>query len=361
MTNLSETGASGVTPKLAAPQQKPRPLPLFLHLLRSETAANPDRMARALAGLRTYQQVPRPARPEPMPVVASAHGAMLRDYGGDGPPLVVVPSLINPPDVLDLAPDNSLLRRLRDGGRRILLLDWGEVTAARKRLSVTGHVEQIALPLVRLLGEPPALLGYCLGGTMAVGVASAVPVERVATIAAPWRFSGYGDAPRHALAAMWRDAGPLAEQLGVLPMEVLQTAFWNLDPARTVAKFERLADLAADSEAMASFVTLEDWANDGPPLPGPAARELFEAFIRDDAPGSGGWRIEGRAVDPAALPCPLLTIASTTDRIVPHASASEAGERIDLALGHVGMVVGSHAREALWEPLAAWLSPHRSG
>jgi polyhydroxyalkanoate synthase len=61
-------------------------------------------------------------------------------------------------------------------------------------------------------------------------------------------------------------------------------------------------------------------------------------------------------VDPACLPCPLLNIVSTSDRIVPAASAIEAGERLELEQGHVGMIVGSGAREALWEPLAAWLS-----
>ena len=48
-----------------------------------------------------------------------------------------------------------------------------------------------------------------------------------------------------------------------------------------------------------------------------------------------------RSSIPAALPCPLLNIVSTTDRIVPAATAVRAGERLDLALGHVGMVVGA--------------------
>ena len=64
----------------------------------------------------------------------------------------------------------------------------------------------------------------------------------------------------------------------------------------------------------------------------------------------------GRVAIEAALDPPLLNIVSTTDRIVPHATAPGAGERLALALGHVGMVVGSRGREALWEPLARWLS-----
>ena len=89
-------------------------------------------MARALAGLRRYQAAARTPRPAPMPAIAEAHGATLRDYGGEGPPVLVVPSLINPPDVLDLSPDRSLLRWLAGRGHRVLLLDWG-ADAARRR------------------------------------------------------------------------------------------------------------------------------------------------------------------------------------------------------------------------------------
>jgi polyhydroxyalkanoate synthase len=83
---------------------------------------------------------------------------------------------------------------------------------------------------------------------------------------------------------------------------------------------------------------------------------MFESFFRDDLPGTGGWQVGGTTIDPAALAMPLLNIVSTTDRIVPSATAVTAGERLDLGLGHVGMVVGSRGREKLWAPLAAWLS-----
>ncbi|MEA3063026.1 MAG: poly[(R)-3-hydroxyalkanoate] polymerase subunit PhaC, partial [Sphingomonadales bacterium] len=104
------------------------------------------------------------------------------------------------------------------------------------------------------------------------------------------------------------------------------------------------------------FVMLEDWANDGPPLAEAAAREMFEGLFRDDLPGAGRWRVAGEAIAPESLRIPLLNIVSTTDRIVPAATAVRAGERLDLALGHVGMVVGRQARAMLWEPLEGWLS-----
>jgi polyhydroxyalkanoate synthase len=86
---------------------------------------------------------------------------------------------------------------------------------------------------------------------------------------------------------------------------------------------------------------------------------MFEDLFRDDRTGTGGWMVAGATIDPASLEIPMLNIVSTTDRIVPAATALRAGERLDLHLGHVGMVVGSRAGEKLWAPLARWLSRRR--
>jgi polyhydroxyalkanoate synthase len=327
-----------------------------MELLRSETAADPQRMSRALAGLRAYQEAPREPPAEPMPVVGAAHGAVLRDYGGTGAPVLFVPSLINPPSILDLGPEKSLLRWLAARGHHALLLDWGWDVDVRSSMSVGAHVERIVVTLLKAIGAPASLVGYCLGGTMAVAAAALAPVRGVATIAAPWHFGGFPGDARAMLASLWSRTEPAARALGMLPMEVLQSAFWSLDPARTVAKFEAFAELEPGSAEARAFVTLEDWANDGPPIGEAAARELFEGFFADDLPGTGSWEVGGRRIDPAALPFPLFNIVSTTDRIVPAATAIPAGERLDLALGHVGMIIGGRGRDALWKPLEHWLS-----
>ncbi|HEV2867115.1 MAG TPA: alpha/beta fold hydrolase [Allosphingosinicella sp.] len=312
-------------------------------------------MKRALEGLRRYQEAERAPPPPLLAAVAQVAGAALRDYGGTGPPVLFVPSLINPPSILDLSEERSLLRWLAGrGGRRVLLLDWGWPDEKRKALGVAGHVERILLPLLHELDETADLIGYCLGGTMAAAAAQLVPIRSLTAIAAPWHFSGFPADARAKLARLWDDSRPAVDALGVLPMEALQSAFWSLDPARTVAKFESFADMTG--EQAASFVTLEDWANDGPPVGGAAARELFEDFFVADLPGTRQWRVGGGLSDPNALQMPILNIVSTSDRIVPSASAMGVGERLELAQGHVGMVVGSRAKEALWEPLADWLS-----
>ena len=291
-----------------------------------------------------------------MPVLARAGRASVRDYGGAGPAILFVPSLINPPDVLDIDGERSLLRWLATQGVRPLLVDWGSPDATENDLDIAGHIETMLLPLIDAIGEPVALVGYCLGGTMAIAAAALRPVTALALIATPWRFGDYPDRTRDALADLWRTAEPATDTLGVLPMEILQAAFWRLDPERTVAKYEAHGSREPGDPQSQAFVRLEDWANDGPPLTRGAARELFLDLFAGDMPGKGTWHVGGMAIDPAKLTMPVLEIASTTDHIVPAATTPGVGERIDLALGHVGMIVGGRAKQSLWEPLAEWLS-----
>ena len=322
-------------------------MPLFLELVREVSERDPELARSALAGLRAYEQAPRRPRPAPKPEIARIAGATLRDHGGDGPPALLVPSLINPPRILDLDEQVSLTARIARRGRRALLLDWGKA-GERGALSVSGHVEQLLLPLIRELGEPVALIGYCLGGTMAIAAANLAPVERIVTIAAPWKFSAYPEASKQALADMWRHSKGAAEQLGALPMEVLQAAFWSLDPERTVRKFAEFESLDPASAEARRFVELEEWANEGEPLPYPAARELIEDLFGRDLPGSGQW------IASDELAVPTLHLTAEHDRIAPAATAP-AGERIAIPSGHVGMIVGS-ARQRLHETLAEFLN-----
>ncbi len=333
-------------------------MPLFLELVRKAGEDDPQLARKALAGLRAYEQAERgPARPT-LPEAARIGGACLRDHGGSGPVAVLVPSLINPPRILDLDDETSLAGAVIGMGRRVLLLDWGAADE-RRDLSVSGHVEQILVPLIRAIGECPALIGYCLGGTMAIAAANLVPAERVANLAGPWHFGAYPKDSRIGLENLWAHSRASAEALGALPMELLQAAFWSLDPLRTVAKFADFDTLDPASAQARRFVALEDWANEGEALPLPAAEELIERMFGADLPGQGQWRVGGTLVS-ERLEVPLLNLTAGSDRIAPAATAPK-GPTESIASGHVGMLVGSK-RLQLHRALASFLDPScRSG
>ncbi|WP_346731995.1 alpha/beta fold hydrolase [Sphingomonas sp. GC_Shp_3] len=286
----------------------------------------------------------------------------VRDYGAKGAsgrPVIFVPSLINPAHILDLSAEASLLGWLAARGVRPLLVDWGTPAQHERSMDLTQHVEMLLLPLIARItdhfGEPPVLAGYCLGGTLALAAACAVPVAGLALIATPWHFAGFGRA-RSEIAALWNAAKPACEAMGLVPIEVLQSGFWRLDPGKTVAKYEAFARIEPGSAKQTAFIALEDWANGGAPLPYGAGRQLMEEFIAADLPGSGAWQIAGVTADPARLTCPAIDFVSRHDRIVPAASAADLADRHDVAAGHVGMIVGSRRHAELWEPLADWLT-----
>jgi polyhydroxyalkanoate synthase len=325
---------------------------LFLELVRQVSQQDAALARRALAGLEAYEHARRPPARAEKPPAARVGGAALRDHGGDGAPVVLIPSLINPPNILDLDEETSLAGALGRGERQVLLLDWGPA-GDRSALDIAGHVETLLLPLLDALGEPATVIGYCLGGTMAMAAADLAPVRRLATLAAPWHFARYPDESRSALGRLWQHSQAASQRLGALPMEVLQAGFWALDPERTVRKFAEFGALDPASDQEHRFVALEDWANEGEPLPLPAARELFEDLYRDDAPGAGRWTVGGRPV--AERPSvPSLHLVAGEDRIVPAASAPDGEQRL-IPSGHVGMIVG-RAREQLHCALAAFLA-----
>jgi polyhydroxyalkanoate synthase len=347
--NSSPEASGDLLPEHPALQHEraPRPLPLFLELVREVSARDPKLAADALAGLRAYQQAPRRERPPPKPEIARVRGAALRDHGGDGRPAVLVPSLINPPRILDLDEEVSLTAAIARMGRRSLLLDWGKADE-RAELTVAGHIDQLLLPLLRSIGEPAALVGYCLGGTMAIAAANLIPVESIITLAAPWNFSRYPETSHRALQDMWHHSQAAARGLSALPMEVLQAAFWSLDPERTVRKFAEFGRLDPASPEARRFIELEEWANEGEPLPYPAAKELVEELFGRDQPGSGAWTIGGQPVTDN-LSVRTLHLTAERDLIAPPQTAA-SGEIVAIPTGHVGMIVGS-ARTRLHQEL----------
>ena len=119
---------------------------------------DPELAAKALEGLAKYESAPRAEPRPPKPVIAQQGPAKLRDYGGMGRPLMLIPSLINPPSILDLDEEVSLADALSRTGRRVMLLDWGKAEE-RRSMSVGDHVEAMLVSLVGDFDMPPALVG----------------------------------------------------------------------------------------------------------------------------------------------------------------------------------------------------------
>jgi poly(3-hydroxyalkanoate) synthetase len=329
------------------------------HPASPDPAGPPD--AALLAGIAAYRRHPYRRDVTDPPAIWSEGGSRLLDYGPAGtPPVLFVPSLVNRAYVLDLTRGHSMLRFLSAGGVRPLLLDWGWPDPAAASFTLTDYIAGRLERAIAAVGAPVTLAGYCMGGLMAAAAAARRPdlIRRLALLATPWDFWSEGGDDARRLGASLPLLAP-ALSLGTLPVDALQVLFSLLEPGSVAAKYRGFASQIQDSKRASMFVAVEDWLNDGIPLAAPVAREVIGGWYGANAPALGHWRIAGAPVLPPALPA--FVAIPARDRIVPPGSALALAQAIPGAIvvrpqaGHVGMVAGSGATAALWEPLLSWL------
>lgn len=358
-------------------------------LARDLAAANPEALATAVAeearrrlavfldAIATYRRHPFERPAAAAPVLWQEGTTRLLDYrapGASGAPVLVVPSLINRAYILDLLEHRSFMRFLAARGFRPFLIDWQAPGEAERRFELGDYVlGRMAGALDAMIaacgrqdgrkgGPKPVLLGYCMGGTLALGLAQhrAAGLAGLALLATPWDF--HAERPEQAalLAALLPGFEPALDILGALPVDLIQALFAALDPSLGLRKFLGFAGLDPASERAHQFVALEDWLNDGVPLAAPVARECIGQWYGQNATVRGAWRLRGEAILPQRIKLPSLAVIPDQDRIVPPGSALALAAALPdcrvlrAPTGHIGMMSGGRAETAVWQPVAEW-------
>lgn len=282
-------------------------------------------------------------------------------------PVVLIPSMVNRSDILDLLPERSLLRWLAAQGLRACLFDWGEPMTDAGQESFDAALTQRLIPALEAIEGPVIVLGYCMGGLFATALAVHRPekVKAAILLATPWDFhAGEVAYLKNRLVAM----GPMASlhmaQHGSLPQGWMQAVFASLDPESTIDKFARFAAMENDAEE-ALFVAVEDWVNNGVDLPAAIAGTCLNNWYEGNEPARGAWVVAGKSVRAADVSCPVMLVAAKGDKITPPESAlafaagRENVQTLVCETGHVGLLAGRKAVEAVWKPVADWCKAHQ--
>ncbi len=316
-----------------------------------------------IAGIAAYRAAPYTRQlPEP-PVIWEEGESRLLDYGGNGPAVLFVPSLINRAYILDLMEDASMLRWLSGQGMRVYLLDWGWPGEAERRFSLTDYIAGRLERALAAIAGPVVLAGYCMGGLLALAAALRLQpkVSALALLATPWDFHAADPEAARRVAETLPAMEGMLQFSGTLPIDALNALFTMIDPHGVGEKYRDFSTQDPSSARARRFVAMEDWLADGVPLAAPVAREALGEWYGANTPARGAWRVAGLPVDPAQLEIPAFCAIPARDRLVPAVSAQKlaAGLRratvIEPAAGHIGMVAGTHAQSALWRPFADWM------
>ncbi len=277
-------------------------------------------------------------------------------------PVLLVPSLINRWYVLDLGPGRSVIEWLVAQGHDVFCIDWGTPGPEDRFLTwddIAGRYLGRAVRVAARYGRSGDVhvLGYCLGGTLAVTYVAAFP-DRVASLlalAAPIDFDHAG------LMATWTrtptfDVGAIFEAFGNIPWPLMQASFNMLKPTLRLTKTVALLDRAWDDEFLEGFLATERWGHDNVSFPGACYVRYIEELYRRNRLITGGFTVAGRPSELPAIKCPVLALAFADDHIVPLPSAAPLVDRVastDKQLvvqrgGHVGAVVSRKAADRLW-------------
>lgn len=332
-----------------------------------------QRVQAMISGIQKYHAHPYCRTQSDADPVWTKGSARLLDYAPDAdkkaPIAFIVPSLVNKGYILDLKSDRSFVRGLAEQGIRPLLMDWGNPGEDEQEYSLDDYVLEILVPALDQISAaspeaPLHLIGYCMGGTIAVAQAQyqQEKLTSLIALAVPWNFqAGLSSAAQLLLSQddAWQ---AILDGFGEMPVDLLQAFFANLDPNLCMNKFGRFDRMDLESRRAIEFVALEDWLNDGVPLVKKVAAECFSSWYGANSPYLGDWFVGGDRISPQNLTIPAMVAVPKSDKIVPPESALGLAEQIPNATvltppsGHIGMVAGSRAKDGLWADVIRWIN-----
>lgn len=364
MKSSSSAAASlnwnSVWPSFSQDQEIPDPAALgalFEDIQRRDTAL--------IAGIAAYRRASYTREMRDPPAIWEEGESRLLDYGGTGPAVLFVPSLINRAYILDLMENASMLRFLAGQGLHPYLLDWGWPGAVERQFSLTDYIAGRLERAINAIQRPVVLAGYCMGGMLALAAAlragSDGRVAALALLATPWDFHAEDPEGARRVAESVPFMEAAMQFSGTLPIDALNTMFAMVDPYGVGEKYRDFAGQDHASARAQRFVAMEDWLADGVPLAAPVAREALSGWYGSNSPANGQWRVAGLAVNPAKLAVPAFCAIPAKDRLVPAASAHGLASKlskvkvIEPKAGHIGMVAGTYAESSLWRPFAEWV------
>ena len=285
-----------------------------------------------------------------------------------GPPVVIVPSLINRAYICDLEPDRSLVAGLAELGHAVYLVDWG-VPGPEDAQEDVGYVLLTLLDraMARIRRHARArtthVLGYCMGGTIAGMYAALRPahLESLVALNAPFHFAAGGRFASFVSPEAF-DVDHAIDGDGLMSVAVMQSAFKLLDPMGNWSKFIALDKASADPTRLRRSLARERWLEDNVPMAGAFAREFIRNAYQSDKLMDGSWVVRGETVDLGAITCPTLVIACERDFITPKEAALPLADLVGservlaevLQAGHIGVVVGGFGPAVFYPRLDRW-------
>ncbi len=273
-------------------------------------------------------------------------------------PFLFVPPSINKFYILDLQPDNSMVRYAVEQGNTVFLMSWKNPHAPEKNLTWDDYLEQGAIEAIHVVQELSGakqinVLGFCVGGTIlaaALAVMYARGEDPVASVTMMTALLDFEDAGVLELFIDEAHVRMREQQLGkggLMPGKDLANTFSSLRANDLVWNY--VVSNYLEGKQPPAFDLLY-WNGDSTNLPGPMYTwYLRNMYLENNLRVPNRLKCCGEPVDLGRIKVPTYVFSALEDHIVPwkagYASArlipGDKSHGVKFVLGASGHIAGS--------------------
>ena len=248
-------------------------------------------------------------------------------------PLLMVPPCINKFYILDLQPENSVVRYAVEQGNTVFLVSWRNPDAALANATWDDYIEQGAIEAIRVAraisgSDKVNAFGFCVGGTIvttALAVLAARGEQPAASLTLLTTLLDFEDT---GVLDVFIDENQVAKREkslakgGLMPGRDLATTFSSLRPNDLVWNYVQSNYLKGKEPAPFDLLY---WNSDSTNLPGPMfCYYLRNMYLENKLREPGTLTTAGAPVDIGKIAAPVFIYCSREDHIVPSSAAFKA-------------------------------------